>query len=281
MRQRYTARLLQKLLLSAPQQCYHLEFEVEALESLAFVPGQFISCVAVDASGKQQTRAYSLASAPRKNRFDLCLNRVEGGFFSNFLCDLEPGGVLVFDEPMGDFSLQPQSAMQQVENLFIATGTGIAPIRGFVEWLFPMQAGPRFPDTKFTLIYGTRHATELYYRDFFETIAEVHPNFTYVPTLSRADGNWTGLRGYVQEQAAHLIESGNPGGSLADTPALTSADRANTISSNTAPSQRGTDRGPFDRYAYVCGFRDMIAATRERLSGLGWARRQILSERYD
>ena len=277
MRQRYTARLLRKQMLSEPQQCFHLEFEVEALDHLQFVPGQFISCVAVDARGKQQTRAYSLASAPRKNCFDLCLNRVEGGFFSNFLCDLEPGGVLEFDEPMGDFSLQPQTDMRQVQNLFIATGTGIAPIRGFVEWLFPAQGAPRFPATKFALIYGTRHATELYYQDYFEQIARMHPNFLYMPTLSRADAGWTGLRGYVQEQAARLLETITLEDCVADTPASTNAAKA----AMSDMEQRGANRGPFDRYAYVCGFRDMIAATRERLTGLGWARRQILSERYD
>ena len=43
---------------------------------------------AQDDDGKEQTRAYSIASASNKNRFDLCVNRVEGGFFSNRLADL-------------------------------------------------------------------------------------------------------------------------------------------------------------------------------------------------
>jgi ferredoxin-NADP reductase len=273
MRQRHIGRLLHKQLLSAPQQCFHLEFEVEGLETLAFVPGQFISCVAMDAGGKPQTRAYSLASAPRGNRFDLCLNRVSGGFFSNFLCDLEPGGELAFDAPMGDFSLQPESHVSQVETLFIATGTGIAPIRGFVEWLFPADAPPRRPETAFALIYGTRHETELYYREYFEQVARQHLNFTYLPTLSRAGPDWTGLRGYVQEQAALQIEVAT----REQPPATTAAGRQR----GEKGAERSSDRGPFDRYAYVCGFRDMILATRERLTSLGWARRQILSERYD
>ena len=266
MRQRYTGRLLRRELLSASQQCFHLEFAVDAVEQLAFEPGQFISCVATDERGKQQTRAYSLASAPRENRFELCLNRVDGGFFSNFLCDLVPGDLLEFDEPMGTFTLQSDAARHQVENLFIATGTGVAPIRGFVEWLFPDGTSARRPETQFTLIYGTRHATELYYREYFEETARRFPNFRYLPTLSRADETWGGLRGYVQEQAARLMEACRPEGPAPG------AD---------SQQQGATDRGPFDRYAYVCGFRDMITATRERLSSLGWARRQIIAERYD
>ncbi len=45
----------------------------------SYAAGQFVSAVADDAKGKQQTRAYSLASAANGNRFDLCVNRVEEG----------------------------------------------------------------------------------------------------------------------------------------------------------------------------------------------------------
>ena len=92
----HTARLESKLLLSATTQCFHLEFSIDELSELPFIAGQFISTVADDRNGKQQTRAYSLASAPRGNHFDLCLNRVEGGFFSNLLCDLEVGQTVPF-----------------------------------------------------------------------------------------------------------------------------------------------------------------------------------------
>jgi ferredoxin-NADP reductase len=262
MRRRYTARLVRKQLLSGPQQCFHLEFAVEGTLSFEFLPGQFVSCVATDSRGKQQTRAYSLASAPHGNQFDLCLNRVEGGFFSNFLCDLKPGDPLTLDEPMGDFTLQPAEPVLQRHNLFIATGTGVAPFRGFLQWLFPKDAPQRRPQTQFTLIYGTRHATELYYRDEFEELARLHENFQYIPTLSRADAAWGGKRGYVQEHAAQYIAD------------LSKCE----ISASTIDDQA---RGPFDRYAYVCGFREMIQATRRELAAMGWARRQILAERYD
>ncbi len=90
-RRLYTARLLRKVCLSKPAQCFHLEFKVDDLAAFDFAPGQFVSLVADDAAGKSQTRAYSMASAPRRNEFDLCADRVEGGFFSNLLCDLEEG----------------------------------------------------------------------------------------------------------------------------------------------------------------------------------------------
>src|SRR5271163_1666595 len=72
----YTARLERKYCLSEPAQCFHLEFKIDELVTFDFVAGQFVSMVADDPSGKSQTKAYSMASAPRRNEFDLCVDRV-------------------------------------------------------------------------------------------------------------------------------------------------------------------------------------------------------------
>ena len=167
--------------------CFHLEFTVEELEKFDFQPGQFVSSVALDPAGKQQTRAYSIASAPRANQFDVCVNRVEGGFFSNLLCDLEVGQSLQFHGPHGLFLLRAPLT----DSIFIATGTGIAPMRGFVEHLFPDDGEDRSQGRKIWLVYGTRYESELYYEDYFERVAASRPNFFYLKTLSRAAG-WLG-----------------------------------------------------------------------------------------
>ena len=134
-RELLTARLIGKQCLSARAQCFHLEFEVEGASSFAFAPGQFVSAMAEDDSGKQQLRAYSLASAPNGNRFALCLNRVNDGFFSNRLADMQEGDTLEFQQPLGFFTLrQPVT-----DSILIATGTGVAPMRGFLQWLFPLR----------------------------------------------------------------------------------------------------------------------------------------------
>ena len=63
---------------------------------LILLRGNLSSMVASEPSGKSQTRAYSIASASRRNEFNLCVNRVEGGFFSNLLCDLNEGESVKF-----------------------------------------------------------------------------------------------------------------------------------------------------------------------------------------
>jgi ferredoxin-NADP reductase len=255
-RQLYTARLTRRLLLSEPAACFHLEFTVEDLERFDFQPGQFASFVALDPAGKQQTRAYSIASAPRANQFDVCVNRVEGGFFSNLLCDLQVGDSLQFHGPHGLFLLRPPLT----DSIFIATGTGIAPMRGFVEYLFPENGEDRSEGRNFWLVYGTRYHSEIYYEDYFEKIAANRPNFFYNKTLSRAHEEWPGSRGYVQEFVGQIA-----------------AEHARQSALDPQP----VNGAIYNIHAYICGLNEMVAANRDTLKQLGWERKQIIFERYD
>lgn len=263
-----TAHLARKICLSESAQTYHFEFVLEDIPDFAFIPGQFVSAVAEDRSGKEQVRAYSLASAPAGNRFDLCLNRVEGGFFSNRLADLPedvPVGapVRVFG-PNGFFTLREPIT----DSILIATGTGVAPMRSMLQWLFPVDGPDRSSGRKIWLVYGTRHETELYYRGEFEALAAHHANFHYLPTLSRADGSWAGLRGYVQEHVAQIAKNrAERLGQLLPAPPV----------GPNAPSTAFQ----FDIHAYACGLSPMIASVRDTLKPLGWHRKQIVTERYD
>jgi len=217
---------------------------IEDMERFDFSAGQFISMV-VPRDGKTITRAYSLASAPRKNEFDLCLNRVEQGFFSNFLCDMKEGETVKFHGPHGTFVLRDPLR----DSILIATGTGIAPVRGFVQWLFAEDS--RHKGREIHLVYGTRYPVDIYYEDYFDLIAHDFPNFHYVITLSRAPDDWKGERGYVQDQVRKIIMA--------------------------RPESERTNMD-----AYICGLNDMISATRKMLKEeLGWDRRQIVYERYD
>jgi ferredoxin-NADP reductase len=128
--QTLTTRLTRSVLLS--EQTRHLEFEVLDHSRFGFVAGQWVSLKANKADGEEITRAYSIASPPdESNHFALCLNRVQDGFMSNFLCDLKPGAELEAQGPFGDFILRPPMR----DTIFIATGTGIAPFRSMLHWL--------------------------------------------------------------------------------------------------------------------------------------------------
>ena len=234
--QRISARLVRSVALS--EFTKHLEFEVGA-PKFGFVPGQWLSLKQLNAEGEAITRAYSIASAPRGNRFALCLNRVQDGFMSNYLCELPEGSELQAQGPFGNFILKPPLR----DTLFIATGTGIAPYRAMLEWLFEDPA--RHQEKQLWLLFGSRTLPDIYYHAEFLNLAAEHANFHYLPTLSRGDASRTGLRGYVQEHV------------------------------------RGITEGRTDMHAYICGLDKMVSANRELLKSLGWDRKSILYEKYD
>lgn len=263
----YTARLLEKDCISETSQCYHFVFSIDELESFPFSSGQFVSAVANDENGKQQTRAYSIASAASGKNFELCVNRVEGGFFSNHLADLPDlpiGGTIQIHGPHGHFVLKESIT----DSILVATGTGIAPMRGFTQWLFPEDGPDRSEGKEIWLVYGTRYETELYYQDYFEALARRKPNFHYLVTLSRAQESWTGLRGYVQDHVARIVEE--RAARLGLTLPMPEVDVAIPAADL-----------KFDIYTYICGLNNMVAAVRDRLAGFGWHRKQIIFERYD
>lgn len=234
--QTMTARLTDAVALS--EFTKHIEFEVDA-PKFGFVPGQWVSLKHAKPDGEEITRAYSIASPPDGARFALCLNRVQDGFMSNYLCDLPEGAEISAQGPFGNFILRPPLR----DTIFIATGTGIAPYRSMLQWLFADPS--RHQEKQFWLVFGSRTQRDIYYHDEFLQLAAEHPNFHYMPTLSRGSDNWPGLRGYVQEHVRALAE------------------------------------GHLDRHAYVCGLDKMVSANRELLKSLGWDRKSILYEKYD
>jgi NAD(P)H-flavin reductase len=151
------------------------------------------------------------------------------------------------------------------DSILVATGTGIAPMRGFVQSLFP-EGGPDCSNGKqIWLVYGTRYESDIYYRAEFEALAARVPNFHYLPTLSRAEASWTGLRGYVQEHVARIL-----------------SERAARLGQTLpAPAHEPNSELNFDIYAYICGLNEMVSSVRERLTALGWHKKQIVFERYD
>ncbi|MGH9628776.1 MAG: ferredoxin--NADP reductase [Bryobacteraceae bacterium] len=172
----------------------HFVFDVPEVEQLPYIPGQFVS-FSRDVGEKKITRAYSTASPPGGNRFELCLNRVEDGLFSPFLFDMEPGETIDMKGPLGYFTLRPL----HTDSILVATGTGIAPFRSMLGAHLKSD-----PDRRITLVHGVRYEGSLLYRAEFERMAELHANFEFRPTLSRPAPEWTGRTGHVQP---HVIEA--------------------------------------------------------------------------
>ncbi len=194
----FDAQLLRSVPLS--EFTKHLELEVSGVTRFGFVPGQWLSVKTNTPDSEEMTRAYSIACPPSENgRIAFCLNRVQDGFMSNHLCDLEVGAQVTFQGPFGDFILRPPLR----DTVFIATGTGIAPFRSMLHWL--LASPDRHQGHQFWLLFGARSEQDLYYREEFEQLVAEHDNFRFLPTLSRAGDNWNGLRGYVQRHLGEIV----------------------------------------------------------------------------
>lgn len=238
----YTAKLARARWLS--DQTRHFEWQVEELDRFEFKAGQFVSMLETKADGKHVTRAYSLASAARGREFDLCLNRVPHGFFSNYLCDLPENSDVKFHGPHGHFTLRDPLH----DSMFVATGTGVAPMRGFLQWLYADPA--RHQGKRFWLVYGTRYEKDMYYHEEFERLAAAHPNFRYEVTVSRPTEAWPGRKGYVQEIVKEI-------------------------------TQQLSDEQRHMADVYICGLNNMVSGVRDLLTGLGVDSKHIIFERYD
>lgn len=213
----------------------HFIFEASGVEQLRFLPGQFASLTQT-IEGKEITRAYSFASAPGEgNRFELCLNHVPDGQFSEWLFELTPGGAVEMRLPMGTFTLHHPDR----EAVFVATGTGIAPFRSMLM----AHLNDSSPDV--TLIFGTRYEHGLLYRPEFDEMARLHPQFHFLPVLSRPEPGWTGRTGRVQPHLKDLLKD-----------------------------HRNVD-------IYLCGLKEMVNETRAMLKEMGFDRKQIFYEKYD
>ena len=166
----------------------HFLFEAEGAGPLVYTPGQFVS-LSEELNGKHITRAYSIASPPDGNRFQLCLNQVKDGRFSPHLFSMQPGDTVKMAGPLGTFV--PRSPLS--DSIFVAVGTGIAPFRAMLHTPSLFESGHTIE-----LIFGARYEIGLLYSDEFEALAAKHPNFRFTPTVTRPGGQWTGHTGRVQ-----------------------------------------------------------------------------------
>lgn len=168
-----------------------LELRVQEPAGITFKAGQFVSFeVPKEGQPRLVTRPYSIASSPeQRDRILLVLNLVQGGPGSSYLFSLREGDRTSFKGPAGAFYLRDDETK---DLLFVATGTGIAPIRSMI--LAQLQ---RAPDRPVTLFWGLRSQRDLYWQDELDALAAAHPRFTAVTTLSRPEPGWPGVHGRV------------------------------------------------------------------------------------
>ncbi len=216
-----------------------IELEFETPQPFNFVAGQFVTYKVTD-KVPPCFRAYSLSNAPIKdgNILATCLKVVHDGRGSNWLNSLKIGDKVEFMGPSGKliFQTTPEKLA-----LFIATGTGITPMKSIIE--DELNKGNR---QKMHLLFGLRHVKDVFYKNHFENLSARYPNLTVEYTLSRPENDpWAGSSGRVTE----ILDKMNP--------------------------------DPKTTEIYICGLKDMINDVVTLLKSKGFEDTSIHEEKYN
>lgn len=168
-----------------------LKLKLPVSERLQFHAGQYIDILMKD--GKK--RSFSIANAPHDDAFlELHIRHQPGGSFSEYVfTQMKEREIMRFKGPLGTFFLREDSDKPIV---FVASGTGFAPIKGIVE--HALHSGITRP---MVFYWGARTKADLYMADLAEQWQASNANFTYIPVLSEAlpEDNWTGRTGFVHQ----------------------------------------------------------------------------------
>ncbi len=158
-------------------------------QRLQFMAGQYLDFLLAD--GKH--RAFSIANAPHDDDFiELHIRHVDGGLFTDWVfSQMKEKALLRIEAPLGTFTLDEDSDRPMI---FIAGGTGFAPIKGQLEHAFQAEI-----DRPAQLYWGVRAERDLYLPELAEQWARERESFTFVTVLSEPDEGWAGRAGWVHE----------------------------------------------------------------------------------
>lgn len=132
-----------------------------------FMPGQYIELWQPDST--HLSRSYSIANAPHGDgAIELHVRRVEGGRFTAWAFDtMKVGDQLQARGPLGAFTMRSRA---ETPLLFVAGGTGVAPILALIE-----QQADFAAQRDVVLLWGIRHRTDFYAMDTIRKLVNRMP----------------------------------------------------------------------------------------------------------
>jgi CDP-4-dehydro-6-deoxyglucose reductase len=235
-----------------------LRITVETDDPVEFAAGQYLSVRYQDT-----TRVYSIASSPTREELEFCVGRVPGGQMTSELAvDLEVGDTVTLRGPYGELLLDEPS---QRDIVFLATGTGVAPLKSMIDYIFE-SGRDRYEDTTrdIWLILGSAWADTLPYRETFQSYVNERDNFHFVPTVSRESylTDWDGETAYVQYVLAKYLADG-----VIDEQSL--PDEFERHRNNQPRYEMDARLDPSQLDVYACGLNAMVSGLVEAAERLG------------
>lgn len=138
-------------------------------------------------------RSYSIANKPSsRNQLEFFIKKYENGLMSKYWFEeAKINDLLRVEGPLGSFFLRESKCKNIV---FLATGTGIAPIKAMLESVIEQHSN--FNKKKFWIFAGARYKHDLLWEP---NINNNKIEIKYIPVLSRQVKDWNGEKGYVQD----------------------------------------------------------------------------------
>lgn len=206
-------------------------------EKVDFVPGQYTS-LKVNEEGMR--RSYSVASLPGGKSIDVLVDISPMGIGSKYILGLKVGDEVEVLGFLGRFTVDQSLLFEAKHILFLATGTGIAPLKPMIEDLLYKKHYPG----EVRLIWGMRHEEDLYWLKEMDNINRDFDNFKFDVVLSQPTGDWPGFKGHLGVLVEQLL-----------------VDWSKTL-------------------AYLCGSPEMIADIEKKLKEKGVPEERVFYEKY-
>lgn len=151
-----------------------------------YVPGQYVDLTIKNIV----TRSYSMATAEAVDGcIELHVRLVPGGQATPMIFEeVQLKNVVTIEGPFGTFYLRDSDAPA----IFLASGTGFAPIKALMEQLIASGSGRRVH-----LYWGGRAAQDLYMDHLCRQWQAELDWFEYTPVLSDDISGWSGRTGFV------------------------------------------------------------------------------------
>jgi CDP-4-dehydro-6-deoxyglucose reductase len=158
---------------------------------LPFYAGQYIEFLLRD----RKRRAFSLANAPTSDEhLVLHIRLIEKGYFTTHIFnEMKEKALMRIYGPLGTFFLREKTNKPLI---FIAGGTGFAPIKSMLEQLLN-EGSTR----NVHLYWGARAKRDLYNHELVKKWAQHYEHIDYTPVLSAVADNdqWQGRVGFVHQ----------------------------------------------------------------------------------
>lgn len=160
-------------------------FRVPPTQKISFLEGQYLNTI-----WRGVKRSYSVASTNDDQELQLIIKNYEGGVMSAYwFQQAKENDLIRLEIPLGTFFLRNHVDLDNI--VFIATGTGIAPIKAMLNSLDNQIKLKQFK--RIVVLWGMRYSKDIFWKPDGERVE-------FIPVLSRENES----KRYVQHVLSEL-----------------------------------------------------------------------------